>query len=196
MFTGIVEDSGIVKRIIKKSDSVEIVIESKIISEDLKIGDSVAVNGVCLTATKIIGNEFSADIMAESIKRSNLFKLIRGERVNLERAMKLNDRFGGHILTGHIDGTGEIKSIKKEGIAIWYGIRLEEKLMRYMVEKGSVSIDGISLTIAKVSKDKINVSVIPHTQKNTTLYNKKLLDKVNIEIDIIAKYAEKFLGKE
>ena len=163
------------------------------ILEDLKIGDSVAVNGVCLTATSIGAGGFTADVMHETLNRSSLGALQKGSHVNLERAMLANGRFGGHIVSGHIDGTGTIGSIQKDDNALWYTILADAKLLRYIVEKGSVTIDGISLTVADVQSDRFAVSLIPHTAKVTVLGEKRTGDIVNLETDIIGKYVEKLM---
>lgn len=192
MFTGIIEEVGVVKTIKKGTKSATVVIESKKILEDLKIGDSVATNGVCLTVTQISGSMFTADVMNETLSRSSLGQLTIGSKVNLERAMPANGRFGGHIVSGHIDGTGSITNIKREDIAIWYTVKTNAELMRYIIEKGSIAMDGISLTVAKVFQDRFLVSIIPHTAKETILSAKKIGDRVNLENDVVGKYIEKF----
>ena len=191
MFTGIIEETGRMINIVRGSLSCRITIGAKEIFDDLKLGDSVAVNGVCLTAAKISGETFTADVMAETMRRTGLGSLAPGDQVNLERAMPLNGRFGGHIVSGHIDGTGTIIGMTHEDNAIWIRISADRALIRYIVEKGSVALDGISLTVAEVSTDSFAVSVIPHTAANTTLISKKNGDKLNIECDIIGKYIEK-----
>ncbi len=192
MFTGIIEEVGIVKNMKKGANSAIITLECRKIPDDLKPGDSVAANGVCLTVTGINNSSFSADVMNETLSRSSLGSLNLGSRVNLERAMPANGRFGGHIVSGHIDGTGKITSIKKDDIAVWYTIKTSPKIMQYIIEKGSIAIDGISLTIAKITHDSFAVSVIPHTAKYTTLSEKNTGSIVNLENDIIGKYIEKF----
>lgn len=196
MFTGIIEEIGEIAAVKNGAKSCELTIKGSLIFDDLKIGDSVAVNGVCLTATSINGNTFTADVMAETMRRSSLGTLKQGSRVNLERAMSANGRFGGHIVSGHIDGVGFVQSLVKEDNAIWVTITADEAIMRYIVEKGSVAIDGISLTVAKVFKDAFSVSIIPHTGSETTLLSKKSGDRVNLECDIIGKYVEKLVGKQ
>ncbi|MBD5464556.1 MAG: riboflavin synthase [Lachnospiraceae bacterium] len=193
MFTGIVEEVGNILQIDRGSKSSVLHIGGKLIFDDLKIGDSVAVNGVCLTVTTLSSNSFTADVMSETLSRSSLGALTRNSPVNLERAMAANGRFGGHIVSGHIDGTGTIESIKKDDNAIWYSIKTSEKLMRYIVEKGSIAIDGISLTVARVTKDAFSVSIIPHTRKATILGTKSTGDIVNLENDVVGKYIERFL---
>ena len=172
MFTGIVEEMGQIRSIVRGASSAVLSIEANLILEDLKIGDSVAVNGVCLTATSIGAGGFTADVMHETLNRSSLGALQKGSHVNLERAMLANGRFGGHIVSGHIDGTGTIGSIQKDDNALWYTILADAKLLRYIVEKGSVTIDGISLTVADVQSDRFAVSLIPHTAKVTVLGEK------------------------
>lgn len=196
MFTGIVEEIGTVKEIRHSGDSSFIKIQAKKIFEDMHIGDSIAVNGLCLTVTEFNNNIFRADVMNETLSRSSLGSLKSGSPVNLERAMSAQGRFGGHIVSGHIDGTGIISDIKNDGIAIWYTVTAKPEIMRYIVEKGSVAIDGISLTVAKVTDSNFSVSIIPHTAGNTILSYKKSGDIVNLENDIIGKYIEKFTRPE
>ena len=193
MFTGIVEEMGQIRSIVRGASSAVLSIEANLILEDLRIGDSVAVNGVCLTATSIGAGGFTADVMHETLNRSSLGALQKGSHVNLERAMLANGRFGGHIVSGHIDGTGTIGSIQKDDNALWYTILADAKLLRYIVEKGSVTIDGISLTVADVQSDRFAVSLIPHTAKVTVLGEKRTGDIVNLETDIIGKYVEKLM---
>lgn len=192
MFTGIVEETGIVRNIRKGAKSAVLTIEGKIIFDDLKPGDSVATNGVCLTVTDNKNYSFTADVMNATLLRSSLGSLTAGTRVNLERALAVNGRFGGHIVTGHIDGTGKITSIKNDDIAIWYTVKTTPGIMSYIIEKGSITIDGISLTIAEVMQDGFLVSVIPHTAKETILSEKKIGSIVNLENDIVGKYIKKF----
>ncbi len=192
MFTGIVEETGIVRNIRKGAKSAVLTIEGKKIFDDLKSGDSVATNGVCLTVTDNKNYTFTADVMNATLLRSSLGGLTAGNRVNLERALAVNGRFGGHIVTGHIDGTGKITSIKNDDIAVWYTVKTVPGIMSYIIEKGSITIDGISLTIAEVMQDGFLVSVIPHTAKETTLSEKKIGSIVNLENDIVGKYIKKF----
>lgn len=194
MFTGIIEEIGIVKEIKKSVKSSKITIEANKILENINLGDSISTNGVCLTASSVNENHFEADVMAETLRRSNLGKLKIGSKVNLERALCIEGRLGGHIVSGHIDGTGEIISFKKEENAIWLSIKTSKDLLKYIVEKGSIAIDGISLTVAYVDDYKFKISVIPHTKSETTLLNKNVKDTVNIECDMIGKYVEKILG--
>lgn len=192
MFTGIVEDIGIIRNIKKDLKYCKIKVESKKILEGTKLGDSISVNGVCLTVTSIGENYFTADIVLESLKRSSLENLIIGSKVNLERALSANGRFGGHIVSGHIDCVGEIVNIIKGDMYTLIRIKPLSKVMKYIVEKGSVTIDGISLTIAYVDEDSFLLSIIPHTIKETNLQYKKVSDLINIECDIIGKYIESF----
>ena len=193
MFTGIVEEIGTVDSIQKGARSALIRIQARIVTEGAKVGDSIAVNGVCLTVTDLTGDTFRADVMNETLNRSSLGSLSPGSPVNLERAMAANGRFGGHIVSGHIDGTGTISDIKRDGIAVWYTICADAGIMRYIVEKGSVAVDGISLTVAAVSDYGFKISVIPHTAVQTVLGSKKSGDTVNLENDIIGKYVEKLM---
>ncbi|BCK00577.1 riboflavin synthase [Anaerocolumna chitinilytica] len=195
MFTGIVEETGIVRNIRKGAKSAVLTIEGKKIFDDLKPGDSVATNGVCLTVTDNKNFSFTADVMNATLLRSSLGSLTAGTRVNLERALAVNGRFGGHIVTGHIDGTGKITSIKNDDIAVWYTVKTTPGIMSYIIEKGSITIDGISLTVAEVMQDGFLVSVIPHTAKETILSEKKIGSIVNIENDIVGKYIKKFTQK-
>ncbi|MDE7105268.1 MAG: riboflavin synthase [Ruminococcus sp.] len=194
MFTGIIEEVGTVKAIQRSGNNSFIRIQADKILSDVHLGDSIAVNGVCLTVTKFDGSIFQADVMNETLSRSSLGSLKTGSIVNLERAMSANGRFGGHIVSGHIDGTGNIINIKNDGIAIWYTIKANNNIMRYIVEKGSVAIDGISLTVAEVGKNNFSVSIIPHTSGQTILSSKKVGDIVNLENDIIGKYIEKLMN--
>lgn len=194
MFTGIVEEIGQIQGISKGAKSSVLTIQGNIIFEDLKIGDSIAVNGVCLTVVTFAQNKFTADVMNETLNRSSLGELKKGSYVNLERAMSANGRFGGHIVSGHIDGTGEVLSIRRDDNAIWYTIKVNDNLMKYIVQKGSIAIDGISLTIARVNEDSFSVSIIPHTAKETILSHKRVGDNVNIENDVIGKYVEKLIN--
>ena len=191
MFTGIIEEIGTVRRIEHGAKGARLTIQAKTVLEDTKIGDSIATNGVCLTVVSMTGDSFSADVMAESLRRSSLGTLQGGSPVNLERAMAANGRFGGHIVSGHIDGTGTIASQKREDNAVWVKIKTPAPLLRYIVEKGSIAIDGVSLTVAAVTDTDFSVSIIPHTGAQTILLDKKPGDPVNLECDVIGKYVEK-----
>lgn len=194
MFTGIVEEKGIVRYIQLTGESGVLGIKAKKVLEGTKIGDSIAVNGVCLTVTSLKPDGFTADVMAETIRRSSLGKCKAGSHVNLERAMAADGRFGGHIVSGHIDGTGTIRSMIREENAIWVSIKTPPEILRLIVEKGSICIDGISLTVAKVDEEGFQVSVIPHTGEETILLEKVPGDPVNLENDVVGKYVEKLLG--
>lgn len=194
IFTGLVEEKGVIEKISKGTASYKLYIKANKIFSDLKIGDSVAVNGICLTATSVNYPVFSIDVMHETIRRSSLSDLTSGSYVNLERAMPANGRFGGHIVSGHVDGIGVISAFKKDDIAVWITIDAKPEIMKYIVEKGSVTLDGVSLTVADISQKNFSVSIIPHTAEETILLSKKKGDKINIECDIIGKYVEKLLG--
>lgn len=196
MFTGIIEETGVIRAVQRGAKSAVLTVEAKKILEDVHIGDSIATNGVCLTVTSVRGSCFTADVMNETLRRSSLGDLTPGSRVNLERAMAANGRFGGHIVSGHIDGTGTVVSVRRDDIAVWYTIRTTPQLMRYIVEKGSIAIDGISLTVAAVETDRFSVSIIPHTARETTLGEKRPGATVNLENDVIGKYVEKLMQKD
>ncbi len=193
MFTGIVEEVGKVIGMKHGLKSVNLTVSASLIFSDLGIGDSVSTNGVCLTVTHISGNTFTADVAHESLNRSTLGALKLQSSVNLERAMSACGRFGGHIVSGHIDGSGVIQAVKADDIAIWYTIATSSRIMAYIVEKGSITIDGISLTVATVTDKTFSVSVIPHTASQTTLRDRKVGDTVNLENDIVGKYIEKLM---
>ena len=193
IFTGIIEELGVVKSIAINGASGCITIKAKKVLEGTQLGDSIAVNGTCLTVTSINSDGFSADVMAETVKRTSLSQVGKGDLVNLERAMNLNGRFGGHIVSGHIDGTGTITKYTKEENAIWVTIKAPDEILDLIVEKGSICIDGISLTVATVSDQDFQVSIIPHTAKETTLIHKKVGSLVNLENDIVGKYIKKLM---
>ncbi|MCI8303038.1 MAG: riboflavin synthase [Lawsonibacter sp.] len=194
MFTGIVEEMGAVRAIRRGAHSSVLSIGASLILSDLKLGDSVAVNGVCLTATGKDAGGFTADVMHETLNRSALGLLAPGSPVNLERAMAAGGRFGGHIVSGHIDGTGTITATRQDDNAVWYTVKAAPELLRYVVEKGSITIDGISLTVARAERDRFSVSLIPHTASVTVLGRKGPGDVVNLETDIIGKYVERLLA--
>ena len=193
MFTGIVEEVGILEKVKKGTHSAILTIRAAQVLEGTKIGDSIAVNGICLTVTTLSSDTFTADVMHETLNRSSLAGLGSGSLVNLERAMAADGRFGGHIVSGHVDGVGKIVEIQKDDNAIWYTIEAGEAILRYIVEKGSITIDGISLTVAKVGKNRFSISAIPHTVAQTILQEKKKGSLVNLETDLIGKYVEKLL---
>ena len=194
MFTGIVEEFGEVESVISGSRSGSLRIRAKTVLNGTKTGDSIAVNGVCLTVTEHNGNIFCADVMPETLRRSNLGLLQKGAKVNLERAMAADGRFGGHIVSGHIDGMGTILTLQREENAVWVRIAAAPEILSLIVEKGSIAIDGISLTVAALGQADFSVSVIPHTAAQTTLLTKSAGDKVNLENDIIGKYVQRLLG--
>ena len=190
-FTGIIETVGVVA----KCDASSLFIKAEKILDGTHIGDSIAVNGVCLTVTRLTQGGFYADVMPETFSRSNLGELTAGSCVNLERAMAADGRFGGHIVSGHIDGRGKITKIKNDGNAVRFWIASDEKILRLIVEKGSIAVDGISLTVVSVNDSDFSISIIPHTLGETTLGTKRVGDTVNLENDIIGKYVERLLGK-
>ena len=193
MFTGIVEEVGIVRQVITGSRSGEIAIQARKVLAGTKIGDSFAVNGVCLTVTGLSSDGFTADVMPETLRRSNLGRLRKGSPVDLERAMAADGRFGGHIVSGHIDGTGRIAQMKRDENAVVVTIAAARELLALVVEKGSIAIDGISLTVASVTDTELTVSIIPHTADETVLLRKAAGDTVNLETDIVGKYVQKLL---
>lgn len=194
MFTGIIEEMGKIKSIRRGADSFRLTIEGKDVLKDVRLGDSIAVNGICLTVVKFNERLFDVDVMAETLRKTNLENLTPGDRVNLERALRVGDRLGGHIVSGHIDGVGVISRQQREDIAVVTDIRAPAEVMKYIVKKGSVAVDGISLTVADCSEEGFQVSLIPHTAGLTTLGFKKTGDRVNLEADIIGKYVERLIG--
>ena len=194
MFTGIVEEKGKVRYMQVSGESGVLAVKAKKVLQGTKIGDSIAVDGVCLTVTSLQADGFTADVMTETIRRSSLGSCKAGSQVNLERAMAADGRFGGHIVSGHIDGTGVVRSMVREENAVWVSIETSPQILRLIVEKGSICIDGISLTVAKVDETGFQVSVIPHTGEETTLLEKVPGNLVNLENDVIGKYVEKLLG--
>lgn len=194
MFTGIIEEVGTIDKIANGSKSAVLFIKASKVLEDTKLGDSIAVNGVCLTVTSIKGDTFTADVMAETLRRSSLGSLSKGSKVNLERAMAANGRFGGHIVSGHIDGTGRIASMVREDNAVWVEINASAEILKFIVMKGSIAIDGISLTVAGLTEESFSVSVIPHTGEETTLLKKGAGDIVNLENDVVGKYVDRLLN--
>lgn len=193
MFTGIVEEIGVVQAIKKGDKSSELIIKGNKVLNNTILGDSISVNGVCLTVTNIEKSYFHADVMAETLRRSNLGNLNIGHRVNLERALSINKRLGGHIVSGHIDGTGQIVSLIREDNAVWITIKANKSILKYIVEKGSSAIDGVSLTVAYVDDEIFKVCIIPHTGEETILLEKGEKHLVNLECDVIGKYVERLL---
>ena len=190
MFSGIVEETGIVTAVTSGSLSIK----GNLIFEQLKPGDSVAVNGVCLTANEVRSNTFTSNVMPETQRRSNLGALKRGDIVNLERALTFSGRLGGHLVQGHIDGTGTIKYLQQEGAATLMTISAPPEIMRYVVDKGFIAVDGLSLTIMAETTDSLTVSLVQFSREHTTMGHKKTGDRVNLEADIIAKYVERFVS--
>lgn len=194
MFTGLIEEVGTVRTLHRGTRSAQITVAASQIPSDLAIGDSVAVSGVCLTVTAFQPRWFTADIMPETLERSALGQLSPGDSVNLERALRADGRLGGHIVTGHIDGVGTITAVTQDDNAIRYTVKAPPTLLRGIVEKGSIAIDGISLTVTGVTDQNFAVSVIPHTAEQTTLSRRKTGDTVNLETDILGKYAARLLS--
>jgi len=188
MFTGIVEDIGTIKALQSNKNSMEITIQSSKVAEDVGLGDSIAVNGVCLTVTKFTEQELTMDVMPETIKATNLHQLTVGDPVNLERAMPANGRFGGHFVAGHVDGVGKILRKRPVANAVYIDIKLPEELTSFCIPKGSITIDGTSLTLFQVETNHVTISLIPHTYKETILGMKKIGAIVNIETDLVGKY--------
>lgn len=193
MFTGIVEEVGTVRQVMKGNRSSHFIITANKVLEDTKVGDSICTSGVCLTVTNIGKDFFEADVMAETMRRSKLGSLAQGSNVNLERALSLQTRLGGHIVSGHIDGTGTITHMEREDNAVWVTITADAAILKYVIEKGSITIDGISLTVAYVDDSCFRVSIIPHTGEETTLLHQKVGNIVNLECDMIGKYVERLL---
>ena len=194
MFTGIVEELGIIRSLRLLPESGQLTIEGKKVLTGTQEGDSIAINGVCLTVISHSEHEFTVDVMAETLAKTNLAELKSGSRVNLERALQLQTRLGGHLVSGHIDGVGKIRKITPWGIAQVYEINAPPTLLSYILPKGSVAIDGISLTVIDVEPDYFTVSLIPHTFKQTTLGSKGIGSSVNLETDLIGKYVARFMG--
>lgn len=196
IFTGIIEELGTINRIERGSNSSRINVRAEKVLGDVRIGDSIAINGVCLTVTEFSQEHFTADVMAETLEKTNLRTLQSGQRVNLERAVRLGDRMGGHLVQGHVDGVGTIVEQQKLDIATLFRVKAPEEVMAYVVKKGSIAIDGISLTVVDAAADSFTVSLIPHTAAMTTLGFKKPGDTVNLESDIIGRYVEKLMGSK
>ena len=193
MFTGIVEEVGTVRSVVSGQIPGELAVRASKVLSGTRVGDSIAVNGVCLTVTALLPDGFTADVMPETLRRSNLGKLRQGAKVNLERAMAADGRFGGHIVSGHIDGVGTITEQRREGNAVWVRVAASREILALIVEKGSICIDGISLTVAALDDDSFQVSIIPHTGSETTLLTKAVGDPVNLENDVVGKYVQRLL---
>jgi len=194
MFTGIIEDLGTVNRMSRKGDDALLIVDTSMHLGDINVGDSISVSGACLTVTEKGDQRFSADVSAETLARTNLKLLKSGDKVNLEKSLRLNSFLGGHLVLGHVDGIGKIQEKVNKANSIQFSVEIDAELGRYIVEKGSVAVDGISLTVNRCEKNRFYVNIIPHTARNTTLGFKKVADLVNIETDIIGKYVEKFLN--
>lgn len=193
MFTGLVAELGTVQRLARQGNSYHLTVGAKKVLENLKIGDSVAVNGACLTVVRMDDSSFTADVMPETVRLTNIGSLQPGSRVNLERTLRLCDGLDGHIVSGHVEGLGTISEQRPEGIAVVVTIATPPELLKYIIKKGSIAIDGISLTVTEVTDTSFSVSLIPHTAKETTLGLKKVGDSVNLETDILGKYVERML---
>lgn len=193
MFTGIVEEIGTLAKVRPGAKSASLTISCKRILEDISVGDSISTNGVCLTVTHFDKSSFSCDVMHESLRRTSFDGLSLGSPLNLERAMPIGGRFGGHLVSGHIDGVGTITAIRQDDTAVWFTVSAAKSILKYIIDKGSITIDGISLTIAKVTSEDFSVSCIPHTLAVTNLGSKKVGNLVNLECDLIGKYVEKLL---
>jgi riboflavin synthase len=196
MFTGLIEEVGEITSVTRKGNSAQITVKAGKILKDTKIGDSISTNGVCLTVTEKTSNTFTVDVMPETMNRSNLKNFKYGSKVNLERALRVGDRLDGHMVSGHVDGLGKIANYLKEDNAVWITVEADKSLLKYIIEKGSIAIDGTSLTVAYVDDRSFKVSIIPHTGEATTLLDKKIGDEVNLECDMAGKYIEKFMKFE
>ena len=194
MFTGLVEELGKIKSITKGTTSARLTIEGQVVLQDVKLGDSIAVNGTCLTVVEYTQRSFTADVMPETVRSTVLAELKPGDVVNLERTLRLGDRLGGHIVSGHVDGVGVIRSKERSDNAIVVTIEAPPEVMRYIIAKGSIAIDGTSLTIVDYGTDWFSVSLIPHTASLTTVGLKETGSKVNLEADVLGKYVAKLLG--
>lgn len=195
MFTGLIEDLGTVRELRQGSAGARLTVATAIPMDELKLGESIAVNGICLTVTSFGGGSFTADVSPETLDRSNLSALLPGSRVNLERALRLGDRLGGHWVSGHVDAVGILEQLQRDGNAWRLGFRLPAEISRYLVEKGSVAIDGISLTVNSVCAETFSVAIIPHTLALTTLKEAKVGAQVNIETDILGKYVDRLFRR-
>jgi len=193
LFTGIIEETGTIERVERRRDTASVIIRARVALEGTRVGDSIAVNGVCLTATRVDGESFAADVMPETLGRSGVGALRAGDRVNLERAATLSTRLGGHLVQGHVDGMAKVSRVRDDGNAAVMTVECDPKLLAYIVDKGSVAIDGVSLTAFGVDAKGFSVSLAPHTRRSTTIGERHAGDRVNIECDIVAKHAEKLL---
>ncbi|KAB7709103.1 riboflavin synthase [Bacillus aerolatus] len=196
MFTGIIEEIGTVEEVISGAQSLQLAIAASKVLEDVRLGDSIAINGVCLTVTSFTADRFTADVMPETFQSTSLRKVNRGSKVNLERAMSANGRFGGHFVSGHVDGIGTISGKKRVENALYIDISYPSECAPYLLPKGSVALDGTSLTIFHVTDRELTISLIPHTQEESILAAKAIGDSVNIECDMLAKYVERMMNRK
>lgn len=195
MFTGIIEEIGEVVSLKRGARSFTLTIRAEKVLEGTAVGDSIATNGVCLTVTRLGGDRFEADVMPETVERTALGRLKAGDGVNLERALTLASRLGGHLVAGHVDSTGRLAECRRDDTALWLTFEAPQSVLRYVVQKGSIAIDGVSLTVARVTERNFSVSLIPHTQGATTLHTLRPGQEVNLESDMIVKYVEKLMGR-
>lgn len=196
MFTGLIQDIGRIQSLERKGEGVFLSVVTRMTLSDVKIGDSIAVDGICLTVIHLSHEAFTADVSMETLKRTTLSKAGAGMAVNLEKSLRVSDFLGGHLVSGHVDGMGEVIKILPEGNSWRYRFRAPQEISRYLIEKGSVAVDGISLTVAEIEKQEFAIAVVPHTARSTTLGMRKVGDAVNLEVDPIAKYVEKFLRQD
>ncbi len=196
MFTGIIESMGVVKKINTKGEDALLEIDTSMNLDDIKTGDSIAISGTCLTVTGISDRGFIADVSAETLANTTLKSLKRGDKVNLEKALRLDSLLGGHLVLGHVDGVGNICERFEKSNSIIFGVETDKKLSKYVVQKGSITVDGISLTVNRCEKNRFYVNIIPHTARATTLESKRVRDPVNIETDILGKYIEKLINPD
>jgi riboflavin synthase len=196
MFTGIIEEVGRIEKISSPRGNIKLRLKASKVLNDLKVGDSININGTCQTVIATDGNSFTVEAVEETLRKTNLGQLKTNDLVNLERALRFSDRLGGHLVTGHIDCVGKIKSITEKYGSLLYEFELPEKYVGYLVDKGSVAVDGISLTVVEILKDSFSVSIIPFTLDNTTLSTKRIGDLVNVETDLIGKYVERILASK
>ena len=196
MFTGIIEEIGVVNDVHRTSQGAVLNVGASEVLTDSKVGDSVAIDGVCLTMTQVDSARFTADISAETLRRTTLGSRSRGDGVNLERSLQLNSRLGGHIVLGHVDDVGVISGWRDEGDSSMMRVSASPDVMRYVVFKGSICVDGISLTVANLSEAEFEIALIPHTKQVTTIGEKRVGDRVNIEVDLLGRYVEKLLGEQ
>ncbi len=196
MFTGIVEEQGTVRSLQRSGNGYELALHCTLVTQDTRLGDSIAVNGVCLTVTHLAADGFTVGLSPETRNRTNLVHLQSGDAVNLERSVTPTTRLGGHFVQGHIDGTGHITGFRRDEDALWVTIKADPSIMRYVVAKGYIALDGTSLTVVDVGDDWFTVTLVAYTQQQITLPHKQVGDTVNIEVDVLGKYVEKMLGRE